>query len=438
MGKSDGIEINRGEYMAVTGCTVRNMEKNGITLGKAGANEGGGYNNRVEDCHIYNIGEHAVYAESAPGDRRALKMADCEITGNTIHSFAQLVRIYRNAVKVAGCGYRIANNLMYDAPSQAINYEGNDITIEYNEIYGVVSEQDDSGAIYTFGDYTFVNCVIRYNYIHDLVSTASAHVGIIAIYIDFCAGDVAVYGNTVANVKGHGIWNNGGQRVKIYQNILIGISERSIHNGAFGHYLWKSTDLQYPGWQDDAANEWFETPRRWVDDMRPAEEPWLSAYPWVKDIFTSKWEPDPPDITAGSLERAEEVKPLPGEKWDPSRGYLSREPYSYWLPVGSECYENYIINGFGGASKEFMTLYVERPNTEKWNDKTNFWLFEGRYYDLGAVRGNRIVAMDAGALSENFRNPAIGDYTLKEGGGVLADFPLFPRVDFSAVGPPGR
>ncbi|MCL2158449.1 MAG: right-handed parallel beta-helix repeat-containing protein [Oscillospiraceae bacterium] len=436
MGKDSGIIIDKGEHMTITNCTIRNMEKNGISLGEAGAQLGGGYNNAVKGCHIYNIGEHGIYAESAPGDRRNLKLAECEISGNTIHSFAQIVRSYKNAVRTDGCGYLIANNLIYDAPTQAINYNGNDIIIEYNEIYDVVQEQDDSGAIYTFGDYTFVNCKIRYNYIHSLASAAEENVGVMAIYIDFCAGDVEIYGNTIANVKGHGIWNNGGQRVKIFNNVLVNISERSICNGAFGTYFWKSTDSQYaPGWQTEAANEWFETPRKWLEDMKPSEEPWASAYPWVKDIFTSKWETDPADIPKGNIERPDEIKEMPGETWDASREYLSREPYSYWLPVGSECYENYIINGFSGDSRQYIALWVDRPNTETWNNQANYWKFDGHYYDFGAVRDNRIVDMDSGELAQNFRDYAKGDYTLMRGGSVLTELPEFLTVDFSDIGP---
>ncbi|MCL2815312.1 MAG: right-handed parallel beta-helix repeat-containing protein [Oscillospiraceae bacterium] len=440
MGKDDGIVITSGRYMTVDGCVIKNVEKNGISLGKHGSNDGGGYNNRVENCRIYNVGEHGVYAQSASGDRRTLQMADCEIVNNTIHSYAQVVRFYRQAVQVNGCGYRIANNLIYDSPSHAINYNGNDIIIEYNEIYDVMQDQDDAGAIYTFGDYTFVNCVIRYNYIHSLSSTAQAHVGIQGIYIDYSAGDVEIYGNVLADITGNGILANGGQRIKIYNNIFVNISEKSVWNAAFGTYFWAPLDLNVTPGHADEDIVWFPKLKGQLENMEPDKEPWLSAYPWVKDIFTEKWQlDDPADILEASMEHTWEVKQLPGETWDPERKYLSREPLSYWLPVGSETYENYIINnGHTGERHEFNVIHVQRPLTNDWNNQINNWIFAGHYYDIGAIRDNRIVEMDEDALAANFRDSANGDFTLKNDGSVLVDFPSFARVDFSDIGPKGR
>ena len=436
MGRGDGIVVNNGESMNIVGNVIRNMEKNAILLGRPGSNIGGGFNNRVDGNVIFNIGEHGIHAQSGPGDRRYLRMSNTEITNNEIFTFGQIVRTYRVAVNVVGNGFRIANNLIYDAPTHAIHYSGNDILIEYNVIFDVMQEQDDGGTIYSFGDYTFVNCIIRFNFIHSLYSRAEKHVGISAIYPDFPVGDVDIYGNVIVDVDGNGLLLNGGQRIRAFHNIMINITDRSIFNAAYGTYIWSCLHTGVPGWEDRYAHIWFNNRRAHWNAMRPWEEPWASTYPWVQHIFSERWEPRDPAayVPEGCLDYPENVAQMPGDVWDPERSYLSREPYSYWLPVGSETFENVIINGHPNRNMAFM---VDRPNTGRWNEITNFWSWEGHFYDIGSIRDNQVSAMGMDELTANFRDPANGDFTLLPDSPILQRFPDFRVLDFDLLGPQG-
>ncbi len=50
----------------------------------------------------------------------------------------------------------------------AIGWSGNENIIEFNEIYNVVLETNDAGAIYSGRDPSMQGNVIRYNYFHDI------------------------------------------------------------------------------------------------------------------------------------------------------------------------------------------------------------------------------------------------------------------------------
>jgi hypothetical protein len=69
---------------------------------------------------------------------------------------------------VAGVGTLVSHNVVYNASYTGIYFEGNDNIIEYNELYNLGFETGIGGAIYTWGNQTYLGNEIRYNYIHDV------------------------------------------------------------------------------------------------------------------------------------------------------------------------------------------------------------------------------------------------------------------------------
>lgn len=112
---------------------------------------------------------------------------------------------------------------------------GNDHLVEYNEMYDVVTESDDQGAIDMWGDPTYRGNIFRYNYIHDIgpqiKDKINAKHGRAGIRFDDAISGNLVYSNVFKNAsEGNfgAIQIHGGKENKIYNNLFshckIGIS----------------------------------------------------------------------------------------------------------------------------------------------------------------------------------------------------------------------
>ena len=74
------------------------------------------------------------------------------------------------------------------------------MNIEYNEIFDMVKETDDAGAIYSGRDMTSRGNKITYNYIHDMDDGQGAH-GRAAIYMDDAMSSMTAFGNIFNNIQ---------------------------------------------------------------------------------------------------------------------------------------------------------------------------------------------------------------------------------------------
>ena len=86
-------------------------------------------------------------------------------------------------------GIRVANNLIHDAPRDAVLVSGQDNVFEYNEIFNCGFGSGDVGSFYSWLDWTIRGLVIRYNFIHDTVGGVNPD--------DGAAGNL-VFGNVFA------------------------------------------------------------------------------------------------------------------------------------------------------------------------------------------------------------------------------------------------
>jgi hypothetical protein len=130
-------------------------------------------------------------------------------------------------VEIKGVGIRVAHNLVYDAPYQAIDWHGNFNVIEYNEVHGVCTETDDAGALHSDRDYSTCGNIIRYNYVHNVVGLKKPPgiptAGPKMIYLDSNASGDAFIGNIFqdGDPVSDAIFINGGRDVLVENNIFI-------------------------------------------------------------------------------------------------------------------------------------------------------------------------------------------------------------------------
>lgn len=250
-GRQMGVYMENTENVRIQGCTITNVGgvgvaigKGTVTLGKAGVrphsaeaggvatsreigdlqgrvyqdilfNRQGGRNNGIVDCHIYNVGAGGV--SLGGGDRASLTPAGNFVENCDIHDYNQVEKSYRPGVWIDGVGNRVTKCNIYNAPSMAILFHGNDHLIELCKITNVCTEVDDQGAVYYGRDASEQGNVIRYCYFKEL----SPRHRVTATYHDDGACGAEVYGNIYYKAGSLPVLIGGGHDNHYKHNIFI-------------------------------------------------------------------------------------------------------------------------------------------------------------------------------------------------------------------------
>lgn len=197
----------------------------------------------VDGCEFYDTANGGIFLEG--GDQETLTSSESVIMNCDIHDVNRS-GVYNdleaptyaggtfmnNCIGCFATGAVISHNKVHSAPHQVISAEGNDIVIEYNEIYDCVREASDMSAISYWNNPTQLGRVIRYNYFHDIGSTYLG-VGQFSIYADCGAPGAEIYGNLFVDAGGHAadpedfgsprgsIMLNGSQFNHVYNNVFV-------------------------------------------------------------------------------------------------------------------------------------------------------------------------------------------------------------------------
>lgn len=262
----DGFVLEDVLRCRVAGCTVQDIAGRGIVLH--------GRQSAVQSCDVREVGEGAIYVSG--GDRKSLTPSGNTVINNHVHHYGLLRRQYSAGVHVGvmgnpaggnalrdAVGIRVAHNVIHHAPRDAILYSGNDNVYEYNEIYFCGFDTKDTGAFYSWLDWTMRGNVIRYNFIHDTVGGVNPD--------DGASGNL-VHGNVFAGPR-IGVWIASGPDNVIRHNIFVkeegavfGMDDRGVSRG------------------------YASNPRliQRLNELHPAEEPWKSAHPELAAMLDNR------------------------------------------------------------------------------------------------------------------------------------------------------
>ena len=262
-----GIAARSGKNVILRYLAISRLSGEGIIVR--------GTNMRVEGCTIYDIGKKGI--DVSGGDKYTLTPSYNVIVNNCIHDFAKLVTTYEGGVRYFhNVGTTVKNNLIYNGPHLAINPGGNDNICEYNEIHSVLQKASDMGAIYADFGKTQRGNIFRYNSIHDCVSDSTQETKVNAIYLDNQSDGSHVYGNIIYNIKGDGVFINGGRDNTVRHNIFANL-DYGIHFTASGmNVSW--------GWYQN----WLEGRTTFGligDDVVPYNSELYSKYPHMNGIM---------------------------------------------------------------------------------------------------------------------------------------------------------
>lgn len=205
------IEGQNVKNMRISDCVVRNIGSNGINIS--------GTDCTVEKCEIYSIG--AMGVNISGGDRKTLFPGNNTVKNCSIYDFGRIFRTYQSGIMISGVGNRAEYNTVHDAPHSGVRFSGNDNVITRNEIYNVVLECSDSGAIYTGRDWTAWGNEISYNYMHDIKKNPElTNFTVSAVYLDDTETGATVKNNYFENCT-QAVLAGGGCGNKIINNTMV-------------------------------------------------------------------------------------------------------------------------------------------------------------------------------------------------------------------------
>jgi hypothetical protein len=240
LGGADGLLVQGGEGVLIAGCTIRKLAGNGVELR-------GGKRHGLLSCDIHTLGRGGAVV--AGGNRETLEAGGHFVENCHFHHLGRIDRTYTPAVWMDGVGNRIAFNRMRQLPSSAIRLNGNEHTVEFNEVHHVVLESDDQGAIDMWGNPTYRGNVIRYNSWHHIGNwdgqQEELHIGAAAIRLDDAICGVLIQGNVfhrcASGSVGFGaVQIHGGKENRIADN-LFSESRAAVSFTAWNDARWRET-----------------------------------------------------------------------------------------------------------------------------------------------------------------------------------------------------
>ncbi len=258
-----GIVLENCNQVNIVDCKIQGCAGDGIIMND-------GHDNKIVACTIEDMGRGGIRVSG--GDRTTLKRANFVIENCHIHHLARIDHTYTPGIWVDGVGTEIGHCKIHDIASSAMRINGNDHLIEYNEMYNVVTESDDQGAIDMWGDPTYRGNVFRYNYIHDIGPYQQDKIdpkhGRSGIRFDDAISGNLVYSNVFKNASNGtfgAIQIHGGKENKIWNNLFYDCD----------------IALSFSPWKYDG---WMYYNRKTVDFFEKNKTLYITRYPELARI----------------------------------------------------------------------------------------------------------------------------------------------------------
>jgi hypothetical protein len=254
-------------------CTIRNAREMAIRVS-------GGTEHHIDRCQVYDTGAGGLLVEG--GDRKTLTPAGHQITNSRIHHFSRHQQAAAYGIILGGVGNRAANNLIHDAPHQAVLINGNDHVFELNVVRNVVTETDDAGAVYKGRNPSCRGNVIRHNFFQDIGSPMGHGTG--AIYFDDGDGGDVVFGNIFVRCGDPGqgtfgtVFSHGGHGIRADNNVFVDC-KRALGSSPWNDQLWKETI-------DGGHDCHFQT--KLLEEVDIRKPPYTTRYPELVGFMEPK------------------------------------------------------------------------------------------------------------------------------------------------------
>ncbi|HVN95174.1 MAG TPA: right-handed parallel beta-helix repeat-containing protein [Syntrophorhabdaceae bacterium] len=236
--EGSAVVVTGARRITIARSTIHNAGGNGVEIHD-------GFENLAFGNDIYDIGGSGITISG--GDQNTLTPGNNRAEDNYIFHVGVLLKD-SSGVYCQGVGNVVSHNLIHSTPRVGIWFDGNDHQIEYNHVYQVNQETQDSGIIYGSQiDWTKRGSVIRFNYLHDSGGYGRSRpedpwqrpFETYGIYLDDWTSGTSVYGNIVANTTTGGILIHGGRDNVVQNNVII-------DGGSLGQMVYSAWPPDHP------------------------------------------------------------------------------------------------------------------------------------------------------------------------------------------------
>ena len=269
--KTCGIEMTDAVNCEIKDCEITNTGFYGVNMTRC-------LNSGVNGGSIHDVGARAVQINDS-GDRENLVSSDCYVKNCDIYSWSRIAVVINAIQALRSVGVNISNNCLHDAPMAAIHLQNsNNCTIEYNEIYDVLQQTNDNGAIYTGQLWDCGGHVIQNNLIHDIkVNRGSNTTHAFGVYFDdtYSGGSIL---NNVFHKVATPLIIGGGSDNKVVGNIAVDCPNSFIMDSR-GYDGIAQNRVAYP----DGASY------KSLMSMPYESEIWKKEYPYLEYYFTDEF-----------------------------------------------------------------------------------------------------------------------------------------------------
>lgn len=264
-GRGSAIRIRHGNSCLISDCRIRRFGKDGIHIH-------GGEAHGISGCLVQNMGCRGIDLKG--GDRKTLTSANHFVENTVVSDFSLFKRTYEPAVHVEGCGIRINHNTFKNSSSSAMRLEGNDITIEYNDISHVVNESDDQGGVDMYFNPSYRGVIIKNNRWSNI--KGGTHCGAAGIRLDDMISGVIISGNVFeyCGALDFGAIQIHGGKDNLVEHNLFYNCETAVSFSRWSEELWSKT-LEAPVMK-----------KKLYEDVDIRSELYQKRYMELKDLHT--------------------------------------------------------------------------------------------------------------------------------------------------------
>lgn len=259
--QGDALRLAECSGVLIENCVFRNIRRKAVVME-------GGAGNRILSCAICDTGTGGVHLGG--GDRKTLTPAGHVLENTLIRNFSVHQLTYASALHLAGVGNVARNNLIHDAPHQAVSVHGNDHVFEFNVVSNVCMSSDDAAAFYKGRNPSCRGNVIRYN-LWSEIGSPRGH-GNAAVYFDDGDGGDTVFGNLFFRCGDPGkgsfgtVFSHGGHGNLAENNVFVEC-KRALGSSPWNDKRWKEF-IEAPLWQE-----------RLLKDVDITKPPFTERYP---------------------------------------------------------------------------------------------------------------------------------------------------------------
>ena len=224
-------DIKGGTRNLIAGCNITNSTA-------SGAHITGTYNG-IQSCNFIDLNQHV---NLSGGSRSPNEIIQAHNYVENCHFYHKNFKHEKVNILMEGVGNVFRNNLIHNSIGQAMIVNGNDQTVELNEVFNVGYEEGDGGAIYSGADLTGYGNMYKFNFFHHLMRTPNKKLGRNGLFLDDLQAGATCIGNIFYKSCNNSICMNGGAGHTIVGNLFLAGNTGIFQRGNWGEKALRQTN----------------------------------------------------------------------------------------------------------------------------------------------------------------------------------------------------